>query len=293
MTDRLRELFDELVAGEPPLRTTSDDTARAGRRLHARRVRTMWTVTGAAVAVLLVAVLPFLPGQQGTGEPIEASPSAVMLSSASVIASTPLPMETNRYCPTRTVPVKVNESNAAVLPDPRAAAAVVTEAAPRIAPGKQFILRYAGIRPASGQSARLPMAEIIFDVGDSRGFGSVTVEIRPETGATPTVRAQMNLNRLSDCIQIERRVFSDGSVAVSYPVGSPRPTTEVWYFGAGGYTMNITTTPQGWAFASGTGGSLPVRTDQPLTPAQVAEVADVIAHSGPSVAYATPRVAAS
>jgi hypothetical protein len=196
-------------------------------------------------------------------------------------------------------PVKVNQANAAVLPDPSQAAAVVTESAPRIAPGKRFIIRYAAILPDSAKLAGRPVAEIVFDVGDDNGFGSVTVQIRPETGATPALRAEMTLNQLNDCVQVERRVFSDGSVAVYYPLGSPsqeRQATHVWYFGVRGFTLYVITTPQGWGASGGdesTASPLPARRDQPLTPAQVTELADVIAHSGPSVTSTTPRVASS
>jgi hypothetical protein len=92
MTDPLRELFDDLVADEPPLRTTADTTATAGRRL-ARRNRTLWTATGTAVIVAALAVLPqvWRPAGSGltAGRPTTA-PSAVV-SGSHVATAQPTP----------------------------------------------------------------------------------------------------------------------------------------------------------------------------------------------------------
>jgi hypothetical protein len=57
----------------------------------------------------------------------------------------------------------------------------------------------------------------------------------------------------------------------------------VWYFAAGGFTMNIGMFPQAWSAsedpATPPPPPLPVRGVMPLTINQVMAIADVVAHS--------------
>ena len=287
MTDRLRDLFDELVTREPPLRTTAGDAAAAGRRMRHRH-RTLWTVLGTSLAVSAAAIAPQAFGMGNSGGPVTVAVGDPSASVSPWVGPTPTPtgltLTTYHACPAPPRPFP--QTDGSVLPDPDRAAAAVHAAAPRIAPGMTFITRLAMRVDQTPKWRSLPVVALIFDVGDDSGFGAINLQIRPEIDATPSIRAQA-LN-VSECVDVVRHDFPDGSVAIHYPYGPPTSealVTHVWYYGAGGATMNIGMFPQGWTASDDPSTPpppppLPVRANMPLTISQVMEVADVVAHSG-------------
>jgi hypothetical protein len=275
VTDRLRDLFDELVAAEPPLRTTPGDAAAAGRRLR-RRDRTLWTAVGTALAVTTLVVVPrtWSPG------PSDSDTAAASPSTGPSPAGTALVLTTYHACPAP--PALLPQTDGSVLPDPDRAVAAVLAAARRIAPGMTFINRLATRLDQTPKWEGTPVLALIFDVGDDDGFGAVNLQVRPEVGATPAIRAR-SLN-VSECVDVIRHDFPDGSVAIHYAYGPPAAeasVTHVWYYGVGGTTMNIGMFPQPWASSDDltTPPPLPARGRMPLTISQVMEVADVVAHA--------------
>jgi hypothetical protein len=296
MTDELRTAFDDLLVGEPPLRTSAHDALAHGRRLRSRQ-RAVWTSAGTALAVVAVA---FVPQVINTGTPadpaalqtstepssIEPSPSA-----PGPIGPSPTPpaadfLQVNpfRVCPSAAPTDFPNDGS--MLPDPERAAAAVLAAAPRIAPGLTFITRAAA---GFGQQPKFegkPWVALIFDVGDDAGYGAINLQIRPEIIADPSDRALRGAN-VSSCVDGWRHDFADGSVAIHYPYLSAQgeaTVTHVWYFAAGGYSMNIGMFPGGWSASENPETPpppppLPVRGSMPLTINQLMAVADVVAHS--------------
>jgi hypothetical protein len=282
MTDRLHELFDELLADEPPLRTSTDDAVAGGRRLRRRRW-TLWTVSGATAVAALAVIVPTVVARPasyaGNSPSLALTASTTLMSAPSVVAT--------HYCPGARSTVDANIRDGAVLPDPNAAARAVMTAAHGVAPGKQFIPRLKEYIATTPKTPGIPQVVLIFDVGDDHGFGSIDFQILPEVGPTPTRRADSDLSHLDQCVDLRRRMFTDGSVALYYPYGPPEQeleTTHVWYYAAGGFTMNIGSFPQGWSTGENPGKSpppppLPVRTDQPLTIDQIMDLADAVAHA--------------
>jgi hypothetical protein len=296
MADTLRELFEEMVADEPPLRTTTDSAAAAGRRLRARR-RTLWTVAAAAAVVAMVTAVPTLAATGRHPVPPAGSPrpTASAPPTTGRASTPPTPTLTDpqvvgsRYCPSTAQRSLLNTrtSDGSILPDVDRAAAAVLAAAPRIAPGKQFILRVHSYIPTSDKWKDRPQVALIFDVGDGDGFGFVDFQIYTEQGVPAAQRAQWELDGHLGCLDIQRRDFPDGSVAVCDPDGQAANTarySQVYYFAARGYDMNITSEAQGWSSSNDPNvppppPSLPVRTSVPLTVAQTMELADVVAHA--------------
>ncbi len=131
-----------------------------------------------------------------------------------------------------------------------------------------------------------PWLALIFDVGDDAGYGAINLQILPESVADPSDRAGRGAN-VSECVDGWRHDFADGSVAIHYPYGSPAgeaTVTHVWYFAAGGFTMNIGMFPQAWSASEDPATPpppppLPMRGTMPLTINQVMAIADVVAHS--------------
>jgi hypothetical protein len=299
MTDPLRELFDDLVANEPPLRTTADATAAAGRRLT-RRNRTLWTATGTAVIVAALAVLPqvWRPAGSGltAGHPT-AFPSSVVSAShvptaqptptptpTPTLSATTLALQAYQVCP-HPMPPHYG-TDASLLPHLGAAEAAVLAAAPRIAPGLDF--RVNAVSNASVGQPKFngaPVENLIFDVGDASGYGSLSFQITVDTSASAAVRATQNANT-SQCVDGLRYDFADGSVALYYSVGQPDESTtkQLWYYGAAGITMNIGEQNQGYGTPASTvplpPSTLPPRASVPLTIEQVFLLADIVAHAG-------------
>jgi hypothetical protein len=295
MADVLRELFDEMVADEPPLRTTTDSAAAAGRRLRARR-RTLWTVAGAAAAVALVTAVPTLASTGRPPPPVgPPSVSAPVTTTAGPTAPpTPSAIATDiegqvvhsHYCPSTAprVLLDTTTSDGSVLPNVERAAAAVMAAAPRIAPGKQFVLRVHQYTASSQKFVNRPQVALIFDVGDARGYGFLSFQIYTELGVPASGRAQWELDGHTTCIDVQRRDFADGSVAVNESDASGPNSTKVYYFAARGYDMNIDALSEPWTTSTGpestpTPSTLPPRTSVPLTVAQIMALADVVAHA--------------
>src|SRR5262245_46695672 len=248
MADVLKELFDEMVAGEPPLRTTTESAAAAGRRLRARR-RTLWTVAAAAAAaaVALVTAVPTLAatGRPTTpvGPPSLTAPTVTASPTASPSPDLDALIVRSHHCPS-TAPraqLSTSTSDGSILPDAERAAAAVLAAAPRIAPGKQFILRVHDYIASSEKWQDRPQVMLTFDVGDAKGYGFLSFQIYTEQGVPAADRAQWELDGHTTCIDVQRRDFPDGSVAVHDPEGSEATATDhekVYYFSARGYDMN-------------------------------------------------------
>jgi len=287
MADQLRELFEQMVADEPPLRTTTDSAAAAGRRLRARR-RTLWTVVGAAAAVALVTAVPTLAS---TGRPVP--PVGPPSLTAPTAPPTPSPIDDpeaqvvrSHYCPSTAPRALLDTSTAdgSILPDVERAAAAVVAAAPRIAPGKQFVLRVHEYLASTAKFVNRPQVVLIFDVGDANGYGFLGFQIYTEQGVSAADRAQWELDGHTTCYEVQRRDFTDGSVAVNESDASGPDAAKVYYFSARGYDMNIDTNAQPMSTATGpndipTPSTLPPRTSLPLTVAQIMALADVVAHA--------------
>ena len=293
MTDPLRQLFDDMILDEPPLRTTADNAVAGGRRLR-RRNRTLWTATGTALTVAAVALLPQVWPSPGSGLTVGASATADPSQSATGEASpdptqppsTELALTSYEVCPSPAS--TLSQPDGSVLPELATAQAAVVAQGPQIAPGMTFLPHAASALVVGGPKfGGDPVLTIIFDIGDDlTGYGSLNVQIRPETDATPQVRAARGASTTS-CVEGWRYDFADGSVAIHYPYGTPmneKDVTHVWYYAAGGFTMNIGMFPQGWDVVADAApappSALPARGAMPLSIAQVMQVADVIAHSG-------------
>ncbi len=294
MTDELRRAFDDLVAGEPPLRTSAEDTVARGRRRRGGQ-RALWTGLGAALAVAAVVGVPQVirpaagptsPAARATSA--DPSPTAAASTSPSPSPATADFPEVNpfRVCPS--VAPTERPTDGSMLPDLDRAAAAVLAAAPSIAPGKTFITRAAERFEQQPKFQGTPWLALIFDVGDDAGYGAINLQILPESIADPSDRAQRGAN-VSSCVDGWRHDFADGSVAIHYPYGSPEgesTVTHVWYFAAGGFTMNVGMFPHGWSESEDPSTPppppplpLPVRGVMPLTINQVMAIADVVAHS--------------
>jgi hypothetical protein len=291
MADVLRELFDEMVADEPPLRTTTDSAAAAGRRLRARR-RTLWTVGAAAAAVALIIAVPTVASTGRPAPPV--GPPSLSAPVATNAPATPTAVDPtpeaqvmrSHYCPSTAprVLLDTTTSDGSVLPDVERAAAAVLAAGPRIAPGKQFVLRTHSYIASSQKFANRPQVMLSFDVGDANGYGFLSFQIYTELGVSAPDRAQWELGGHTTCIDVQRRDFTDGSVAVNESDSSGPGATKVYYFAARGYDMNIDANAQPMSTAIGpndipTPSTLPARTSVPLTVAQIMALADVIAHA--------------
>jgi hypothetical protein len=250
----LRELFDDLVAAEPPLTTTAETTADAGRRLR-RRSRTLWILAGAASMALAVATVAMLPRVWTTEHAVE--PMA------------PLTLTAFLVCPK---PAAAAQPDGSRLPRPAAAEAAAMSAGPRIQPGMQFIVRQASI----GHDGT-PRLELTLDAGDAAGWGSLGFEIFPEYDIPAADRAERGAN-VASCVEGSRHDFADGSVAIHYPYGPPEQeatVTHVWYYAEAGFTMNIGMFPH----PQRTQPTLPARGVMPLRVDQVMQLAHAIAQS--------------
>lgn len=303
MTDRLRELFDDMLTGEPPLRISPDEAEAAGRRLRTRH-RTLWTVAGAALAAVALTVGPHLV--LPTGIPVTSAaqslpgPSLVSSTAPSApgdapatpsIAAPSAAPESFEHCPAGPGRYTADNTDGSVLPDPDRAVAAVQSAAGRLAPGQRFIVYLSGrALPASGEKlAGIPYVYLVFDIGNDQGFGSLNLQLTADKAGSPAGRAEQALNSVGTCVQVQWRDYPDGSVAISYPYGPPEQeatVTHVFYFAQAGYTMNIGLFPQAWP--TGTDPNVPAIPSSrpalghlPLTISQVMDIADVVAHSTP------------
>jgi hypothetical protein len=306
MTDRLREVFDDMLADEPPLRTDPDEAEQAGRRLRQRH-RTLWTITGAALAATLVVAVPtfILPlrsggaglfvaasapsstGASAAGTASLAPPTAVPATPTAVPAPSTDELYRYEHCPANPAPYTEDNRDGSVLPDPDRSSSAVMASANAIAPGEEFIVFMSQRITSAEKLAGIPQVVLIFDVGNSRGYGSVNLQILPDKTGTPAERAENELDRLNDCVTVQRRDFSDGSVAVYYPYGpasQEAEVTHVWYFAQAGYTMNIGEFPHGYPTATdpntpATPSSRKPRGSMPLSITQVMQLAHVVANS--------------
>ena len=140
--------------------------------------------------------------------------------------------------------------------------------------------------PTSDKWKDRPQVALIFDVGDADGYGFLSFQIYTEQGVPASERAQWELDGHRSCIDVQRRDYPDGSVAVHDPEGSEVSTafSKVYYFSARGYDMNIDIEAEAWSTSTGpndtpTPSTLRPRGSVPLTVAQIMELADVVAHA--------------
>jgi hypothetical protein len=299
MTDRLRELFDDMLADEPPLRTDPDEAEAAGRRLR-NRYRTLWTVAGAALTATLVAAgpsmltlgyqaAPYGPGAASADILVsEAASSPAFAISPPVTTPSAETLAATLHCPADIAPYTVDNRDGSVLPDPGRAAQAVVAAAVKIAPGEKFLVNTSGRIETSEKSPGVPQVYLVFDVGTDRGYGSVNLQLIADKTGTPQERAENALDRTGECVDVQRRDYPDGSVAVYYPYGPPAQeaeVTHVWYFARAGYNMNIGVFPQAWSSSSDPNtapppSALPPLGYLPLSISQVMDLANVVADSG-------------
>jgi hypothetical protein len=301
VTDKLHELFDQMVVGEPPLRVTADGVAYRGRRRQARR-RT-WMVTGSAVLAVGALAGTAVAWDRPAGPvrtPFAGPPPATGAARQSAGPGTP-PPEIPR-CPAPDAPlVMLDDTDGSVLPDPQRAAQAVLAAAPAIAPGRTFqLVRAEKLRSSPKHDA--PREYLIFDVGDADGHGSINLEIIPQRGRSPGERAEHDVRArpFANCTDAGRRFFPDGSVGLTYvPFGTGRPSDTVLharYYGAGDVDVNAGCFQTRWVESSRSAGppvgaqipepdgadpDRPVptpadaRTTMPLTPDQMLDLAAV------------------
>jgi hypothetical protein len=192
----------------------------------------------------------------------------------------------SQYCPSTAPRAQLNTSTSdgSVLPDVERAAAAVLAAAPRIAPGKQFVLRVHDYIASTEKFVNRPQVALIFDVGDASGYGFLSFQMYTEQGVSAAGRAQWELDGHTACLDVQRRDFTDGSVAVNESDGTGPSATKVYYFAARGYDMNIDALSEPWTTSTGpeaarTPSTLPPRNSVPLTVAQIMALADVVAHA--------------
>jgi hypothetical protein len=96
---------------------------------------------------------------------------------------------------------------------------------------------------------------LVFDVGDADGTGSLNMQLRPEVGASAADRAAWALREkpFSNCTPATRTDFPDGSVGLSYVAmgsGSPADTEQInFFYSARGWDMNATVFMVPWTGA--------------------------------------------
>jgi hypothetical protein len=230
------------------------------------RGRTVWTVAGAALVVAAAVVLPQALRTTTAAAPTGSGPTADPTARATALA-----LQAYRVCPSA---AHLIEGDASVLPDPQTAMAALLAAGALISSEQTFIARLA--YRSAVKVAGVPHDELLVDVGDAAGYGSLALEIYPENDVAPAQRAARGAN-VSSCVDGQRYEFPDGSVGLYYPYGPPEreaTLTHVWYFAAGGYTMNIGMAPE----VQGS-SPLPARVSMPLSIAQVMLLADAVARA--------------
>jgi hypothetical protein len=251
VTERLRELFEAMVLDEPPLRTTPQATADAGRR-RLRRGRTVWAVAGAALVVAVVAALP-QAGLTSTAGPSAHGPTAD--ASTGPTSAPTLALQSFRVCPGNAAQSSGPED---VLPDPAVAMAALLAAGSRVAPDRTFVAGEASLSHV--KLGGVAHVEITVDVAD----GSLIFSIYPD--AEPVAERTASGTNISACVDGSSHDFPDGSVALFYPIGHEDTVMHIWYYAASGFTMNIGMFPN----ASG---------NMPLSIEQVMLLADAIAQA--------------
>jgi hypothetical protein len=261
VTARLRELFEEMLLREPPLRTTPESAADDGRRII-RRSRTLWTIAGTAMLVALVAMLPgawSTNRQDPTADgPTADGPTVDGPSTAPLTGPPGLTLRTQRICPGGALTYGGDNS---LLPDPSAAMAALLAAGLRIAPGLAFLARSAG-------HGSVLSVMVSVDIADSSGYASLVVQIRVEA-ASPAERIA-NISTIKSCVDGKRYDFADGSVGLYYPYGPPAQEAKlvhVWYFSVRGLTIDIAMSPPA------------VGSNMPLSIDQVMMLADAVAQA--------------
>jgi hypothetical protein len=254
-------------------------------------------LTAAAVAAAIAVPQVLRPGplsNQPAAQPsimatvapstlVTGPPETATTTSAPSVAP-PLALAPFEVCPSAALPPRPDGE---LLPSTDAAAAAARVEGPLIAPGMEFAVVIA--RTGTGPNLNsVPRLDLVVDVGDAAGWGSVSFQIFPQNDLPPEELALRGAAVMS-CVDGSRYDFGDGSVAIYYPYGPPEQeatVTHVWYFAAGGFTMNIGMFPEatptdddGNPDTPAIPSPRPARGEMPLTIGQVMQLAHAIAQS--------------
>ena len=278
MRDLLGDVFDTLLTGEPPLALSPTEVSRHGRRRLYRR-RGFIAAGSAAAAGLTVGTVALYglgpapapqPGLTATStapQPSDVPPPPPPSSRPTLVVERP-------HCDGEPIgTMKLDWTDRSVMPDTDAAVAAVLRAAATAVPGRSFTVVSAARADDSAKFGGLPVLNLVFDVGDADGTGSLNMQLRPEVGASAADRAAWALRErpFSNCTPATRTDFPDGSVGLSYVAmgsGSPADTEQInFFYSARGWDMNATVFMVPWPVPS---ASAPGRVDSmPLAPAEV------------------------
>ena len=287
MRDVLGEVFDTLLTGEQPLGLSVSEVARQGRRRVYRRhgliaggAAAAAGLTATAVGVWALAPAPVAPqpGLTATGStppPSDVPPPPPPSSRPTLVVERP-------HCDGEPIgTMRLDWTDRSVMPDTDAAVAAVLRSAGSAAPGRSFTVVSAARADDSAKFGGLPVLNLVFDVGDADGTGSLVMQLRPEVGASPAERAAWALRErpFSNCTPATRTDFPDGSVGLSYVAmgsGSPMDTEQInFFYAAKGWDMNATVFMVPWTVPF---ASAPGRADSmPLTPTEVLAVCRAVA----------------
>jgi hypothetical protein len=280
MRDVLGDVFDTLLAGEPPLGLSATEVARQGRRRVYRRhgliaggAAAAAGLTATAVGVWALAPAPVAP-QPGLTATGSTAPPPSDVPPPPPPSSRPVLVVERPHCDGERIgTMKLDWTDGSVLPGPDAAVAAVLRAAGSAAPGRSFTVVFAGRVDDTAKFGGLPVMNLVFDVADAAGTGALSMQLRPQVGASPAERAAWALRErpFSNCTPATRTDYPDGSVGLSYIAfgsGSPVDTEQVnFFYAARGFDINATVFMVPWSVPF---ASAPGRADSmPLSAAEV------------------------
>jgi hypothetical protein len=288
MRDTLRDTFATLLAGEPPMRVSAEQIRRQGRHRRHRRVAAIAAGSAVSIGVGSGAAVAYDPG---AGLPAAMTgPSG----SPAVVPTTPVQSATPTISRRITPPTRyeiprcsgdgsaknLTDTDGSVLPDPQTAAQAVLAHAATIAPGRTFAVVTAAREDSSAKYPNAPRVNLIFDVTDEVGTGSLNVELIPQAGMSASDRAAIDLHArpFSNCTDATLVEFPDGAAGLEYPValGTGRPDDSVQHTSYYGPTMDINAGAflNAWDDPTGSRGA---RTSMPLTTGEVLAICRLVA----------------
>jgi hypothetical protein len=295
----MREIFDAILADEPPIGTTAARVRQRGRQRMHRRRTLMAAGSAVAVGMTASAAIAYVPGNGLlVGSPAtNGSPDGSSAPSGVVAPPvTPGPIDTAApqrfeipHCDGDGTPKLLANTDGSVLPDPAMAAESVLDAAPTIAPGRTFRMVSAERVDSSEKHPGMPRLYLIFNVTDAHGTGSINLEVFPQTGMTASERATIDerARPFSNCDPATRTDFPDGAVGLEYTAfGTGHPIDSVqhtYYYSPDGFDINagafLTPWDQVVSASPLPSGQLGARTSMALTSAEVLAVCRVVALS--------------